>query len=241
MLTEALAKLFHRNEESMTYDKRLTVTHWFFVFVSSFARASTEKEKQTLRKNLIRYEGDVRHMYLDAEGYVTIGVGHLVPNLAAALKLNLVVGKTGAIATDAQITIDYEAVKKQWKSDTAAPYYKKYTQLIMTAVEVDRLTNKHIRTFYNELKRLFPDFDDYPTEARLALLDMIFNLGMTKLRNLFPKLNKAVKAKNWAEAVAESRRKSPVSDARNNYVKALFEVAAKDAEQASTENQNTGP
>jgi len=26
-IDEALAKLFHRNEESMTYDKRLTVTH----------------------------------------------------------------------------------------------------------------------------------------------------------------------------------------------------------------------
>ncbi len=71
-----------------------------------------EKEKQTLRKNLIRYEGDVRHMYLDTEGYVTIGVGHLVRNLAAALKLNLVVGKTGVIATEAQITTDYEMVKK---------------------------------------------------------------------------------------------------------------------------------
>ncbi len=71
-----------------------------------------EKEKQTLRKSLIRYEGDVRHMYLDSKGHVTIGVGHLVRNLAAALKLNLVVGKTGVIATEAQITTDYEMVKK---------------------------------------------------------------------------------------------------------------------------------
>ncbi len=187
----------------------------------------TEKEKKTLRKNLTRYEGDVRHMYLDTEGHVTIGVGHLIRDLATVLKLNLVVGKTGAIATKEQITADYEAVKEQWKSDTAAPYYKKYTQLIMKKVEVDRLTNKHIKNFYNELKRLFPDFYSYPTEVRLALLDMIFNLGMTKLRNLFPKLNKAVKAKKWTEAAAESRRKFPVSDARNKYVKALFEAAAK--------------
>jgi len=195
----------------------------------------TEKEKRTLRENLIRYEGDVRHMYLDSEGHVTIGVGHLVPNLAAALKLNLVVGKTGAIATETQITTDYELVKKQAEGGYAYTY-KKYTQLIMKKIEVNRLTNKHINNFYNELKKLFPSFDDYPTEARLALLDMIFNLGMTKLRNLFPKLNKAVKAKKWAEAAAESRRKSPVSDARNNYVRALFEAAAKNAEQTSTEN-----
>ncbi|VAW27453.1 hypothetical protein MNBD_BACTEROID06-1343, partial [hydrothermal vent metagenome] len=169
-------------------------------------------------------------------GHMTIGVGHLVPNLAAALKLNLVVGKTGAIATKEQITADYENVKKHWLANAAAPYYKKYTQLIMKKVEVNRLINQHINKFYTELKRLYPDFDDYPTEVRLALLDMIFNLGMTKLRNLFPKLNKAVKAKKWAEAAAESRRKFPVSDARNNYVRALFEAAAKNAEKTSTEN-----
>jgi len=46
----------------------------------------TEKEKNTLRKNLIRYEGNVPHMYLDKKGYLTIGVGHLVRDLAAALK-----------------------------------------------------------------------------------------------------------------------------------------------------------
>jgi len=190
----------------------------------------TEKEKQTLRKNLIRYEGDVRHMYLDKKGYLTIGVGHLVPNLAAALKLNLVVGKTGASATEAQITTDYETVKKNWIPNTAAPYYKKYTQLIMTGVEVNRLTNKHIKNFYDELKKLFPDFDDYPTEVRLGLLDMIFNLGMTRLKNKFPKFCKAIKAKKWVEAVAESNRPG-LEDLRNRYVRGLFEVAAKSADE----------
>ncbi|MCF6257490.1 MAG: hypothetical protein L3J98_10250 [Gammaproteobacteria bacterium] len=196
----------------------------------------TEKEKQTLRKNLIRYEGDVRHMYLDTEGYVTIGVGHLVPNLAAALKLNLVVGKTGAIATEAQITIDYESVKKQPKGGIAYTY-KKYTQLIMTGVEVNRLTNKHIKTFCKELKKLFPDFDDYPTEARLGLLDMIFNLGMTRLKGRFPKFCKAVKEKNWAAAAVESNRPD-IQPPRNKYVRELFEVVA---ENVSTENRNANP
>ncbi len=199
----------------------------------------TEKEKQILRKNLIRYEGNVPHMYLDSVGLVTIGVGNMIRNLTAALKLNLVVRKTGAIATKEQITADYENVKKHWLSGATAPYYKKYTQLIMTGVEVNRLTNKHIKNFYSELKRLFPDFDDYPTEARLALLDMIFNLGMEKLKNLFPKLNKAVKVKDWAEAAAQSNRPQ-LEDLRNRYVRELFEAAAKGVGKIPTENQNTG-
>lgn len=200
----------------------------------------TAEEKTVLKKNLIRYEKYIPHMYLDSAGELTIGVGHLVRDLAAALELNLVVAKTGAIASKEQITADYEKVKKSWVSNTAAGYYKKYTQLIMTRVEANRLTNKHIRSFYNELKKLFPDFDDYPTEARLALLDMIFNLGMTALKRDWPKLNTAVKAKNWSEAAAESNRPM-LADSRNSYVRGLFEAVAKDAEQASTENQNAGP
>jgi len=185
----------------------------------------TAEEKTILKKNLIRYEGDVRHMYLDSVGELTIGVGHLVRDLEAALELNLVVGKTGAIATKEQITTDYEKVKESWVPNTAARYYKKYTQLIMTKVEVNRLTNNHIRKFYNELKRLFPDFDEYPTEVRLGLLDMIFNLGMTALKRDWPKLNKAVNAKDWAKAAAESNRPE-LGDLRNSYVRGLFEAAA---------------
>ncbi len=183
----------------------------------------TEIEKMTLRKKLVRYEGNVPHMYLDTVGHVTIGVGHLVRKPEDVLKLNLVVAggeRAGAIATKEQLTADYENVKK-------------HTQLIMKTVEVNRLTNKHIKRFYSELKRLFPEFDDYPTEARLALLDMIFNLGMTALKRDWPKLNKAVKSKNWTEAAAQSNRPQ-VGDPRNSYVRGLFEAAAK----SSGENAN---
>lgn len=192
----------------------------------------TETEKMILRKKLVRYEGNVPHMYLDSLGHVTIGVGHLVRNLRNALKLNLVVAggeRAGAIATKEQLTADYENVKKQPPGQLAYKY-KKYTKLIMKVVEVNRLTNKHIKSFYSELKRLFPEFDDYPTEARLALLDIIFNLGMTKLRKEWPKLNKAVKIKDWTEAAAESNRPE-LGDLRNSYVRELFEATAKSADE----------
>jgi len=135
--------------------------------------------------------------------------------------------RAGAIATNEQLTADYENVKKQPLGQRANKY-KKHTRLIMKEVEIKRLTNKHIKKFYNELKRLFPDFDGYPTEARLALLDMIFNLGMTALKRDWPKLNKAVKSKDWTEAATQSNRPQ-VGDLRNSYVRELFGAAAKSA------------
>jgi len=197
----------------------------------------TGSEKTTLRTKLNSYEGNVAHMYLDSNGHVTVGTGHLVSSLIEAQNLNLVVEKTSAKATKVQIKTDYETVKKQPKNKRAS-YYKKHTKLIMTITERNKLTNKHIESFYKELKRLYSDFDDYPTKARLALFDMIFNLGMTRLKSKYPNLNKAVKAKKWTEAAAQSHRKPPISDARNKYVKELFEAVAKAADKVSTTNEN---
>lgn len=55
---------------------------------------------------------------------------------------------------------------------------------------------------------------------------MIFNLGMTKLRNGFPNYNKSIKAKDWNKAANESNRLD-IALARNKYVKELLNKAAK--------------
>jgi len=197
----------------------------------------TGTEKSTLRTKLSSYEGNIPYMYLDSNGYVTIGVGHLTPSLEAAQKLNLVVEKTGAKASKAQIKSDFEAVKKQ-QGGKPAHSYKKHTKLIMTITERNKLTNEHIESFYRELNRFYPNFDEYPAKVRLALFDMIFNLGMSRLKSLFPSFNKAVKAKKWTEAAAQSNRQPPIAPARNKYVRELFEAAAKDADNASAANKN---
>lgn len=44
----------------------------------------TTAERATLKLKLEKYEGKVNHMYLDSKGYVTVGVGHLVKDLASA-------------------------------------------------------------------------------------------------------------------------------------------------------------
>jgi len=197
----------------------------------------TGTEKTTLRTKLNNYEGNIAHMYLDSNGYVTIGVGHLVSSLEEAQKLNLVVEKTSKKATKAQIKTDYEAVKKQLEGKPAHSY-KKHTKLTMTITERNKLTNEHIESFYKELKRLYPDFDDYPTKVRLALFDMIFNIGMTALKRDWVNLNKAVKGKKWTEAAAQSHRKPPIAEARNKYVKELFEATAKEVDKAATAKKN---
>ncbi len=184
------------------------------------------EEKSELRKKLEQYEGRIDHMYQDTKGFVTIGVGHLIKDVAAAQELDFVHRQGNRAATSEEIEADFEAVKKQ-SAGLFASAYKKYTKLNLPATSIDALTDKHIESFEKELQRIYGDeeFDAYPTEVRLALFDMIFNLGMPTLKNGFPSFNKAIKVKDWSTAAKESSRRD-VAPARNSYVRGLFEKAA---------------
>lgn len=196
---------------------------------------ASESEKTTLRQKLETYEGCVEHMYLDTKGYVTVGVGHLLSTLTNAQSLAFIVQKDSKAATKEQIKTDYDTVKKQTKGLLSSTY-KKHTKLKLKKTDIDKLTNKHIDTFEGELKKVYGSdaFAAFPSEVRLALFDMIFNLGMTNLKNKFPTFNKYIKAKNWSDAAKESNR-SDVSDARNKYVKDLLEKAAKDSAKTTSD------
>jgi GH24 family phage-related lysozyme (muramidase) len=181
-------------------------------------------EKTTLRAKMEKYEGKVSHMYLDSKGLVTVGVGHLLKDLASAQKLNFK-KSNNMLASKGEIKADYDAVKKQSKNRIAS-FYKKHVVLKLLDVDMNALTNKHIDSFEGELKRIFSDFSTYPTEVKFALFDLIFNVGMTDLNNKWPNFKAAIKAKDWTKAAKESNRKSPISAERNKYVKDLLEKAA---------------
>jgi len=180
----------------------------------------TAIEKQNIRKKLEEYEGFIEHIYRDSKGLATVAVGHMMPNVQAAQQLTFYTAKGGR-ATPAEIKVDYDAVMKQ-PANRLASFYKRFTVLKIKRTDADTLTNKHIDSFHKELKRIYLDFDKFPSDAKLALMDLIFNVGMTNLKNKWPTMNAAIKAKDWAKAAANSNRKAPISAARNKYVKDLF-------------------
>lgn len=179
----------------------------------------SEKEKKTLRHNIERYEGRVNHMYLDSCGYVTVGVGHLLAKADHACDLPFK-KEDGSPASREDIEHEYSELKKQ-PGNKLAKYYREFTSLRLIDEDINQLTDKHIDTFYGELKRIYGDFDGFPSSAKLAAFDLIFNLGMTKLKNKWPNFNASVAAKDWVAAASNSRRRG-ISDERNEYVKALL-------------------
>ncbi|MCV6590760.1 MAG: glycoside hydrolase family protein [Marinobacterium sp.] len=177
-----------------------------------------------LRKELKKSEGSIPYMYLDTVGKVTVGVGNMLPDVAAAQQLGFVERATGREATAAEIAADFNAVQAQ-PAARVASFYKEYTHLELPEAKIDELLNQRIREFEQGLKRNFPEFDSYPITAQMAMMDMAFNLGVQGLVTKFPSMTRAIRRMDWKAAAKESHRRQ-VSDSRNAVVKQWFDEAA---------------
>ena len=189
-----------------------------------------EKTRLLIRKG----EGSIPHMYLDTLGNVTVGVGQLLRTPEDALELPFVMRQMGALrtsssrvwsgrrASDGEIRRDWEAVNDQQSGLTiVASAYKHYTRLELPEPEIDALLDRRIREFENDLKTRFSDYDDFPENIRLGLLDMAFNLGCHGLVTKFPTFTAAIIDRDWetaargksrqARGLVESRRCSKLS------------------------------
>jgi GH24 family phage-related lysozyme (muramidase) len=143
------------------------------------------------------------------------------------------------MANLAEKQAEYDKIAKlPYGQRYGASSFKSHTTLVMKDIDINTQREKHINSFYTELTRIYKkskgysdDFDKLHKNVQLALFDMIFNLGATKITGSFPSFNKALKAEDWKKAATESNRPD-VNLARNQYVKQLLNavpVAAKPA------------
>lgn len=171
------------------------------------------------------FEEFVGHLYLDTGGNVTVGYGHMVPTAAAMAALSMTKG--GKPAAKQEKEAEWTEIKKQAKGYKAS-YYKQFCKLEMSEPDARALLKTDLEKSAADLLTRFPKLDDYPEEAQDALLDMMFNIGITKFNSTsWPGLFKAVVAMDWKRAATESHRKPPIPEARNKAIADLFLEAAK--------------
>jgi GH24 family phage-related lysozyme (muramidase) len=173
---------------------------------------------------LRRHEGVVNHMYLDVVGLVTIGVGFLLPDAAAAQALNLVRRDGGNPASVDEKAADWEAVHSRPKAELAANY-RAFTRLDLPDTAIDAELADLITGFVRNLESRFPQFQNYPAPAQTGLIDMVYSLGPAGLFRGFPKFCAAVDQQDWAACAQEGIRGN-VSQSRNEELQGLFVEAA---------------
>jgi GH24 family phage-related lysozyme (muramidase) len=177
-----------------------------------------------LRRDLLRWEGETRHMYRDSNGFVTTGIGHLLKTAEAAVKLPWVHASTGHPASSSEVRTAFSSIAGM-TANHKAPYYENGSDLRLPTNVVRDLAEQRLeREFLPGVRRLCPHFDNYPAPAQSALVDMAYNLGVGGLGK-FKKLIAACERGDFATAAVESHRKSR-HEHRNDATRALFLEAA---------------
>lgn len=185
-------------------------------------------------------ENEVPYLYLDTVGKVTVGIGTMLPDAAAAEVLPFEkCDKEGRCvpATKEEIDSAFDTISKLPKGKRWT-YYEKHTDIRLPESAMERLTMDHLDKDEANLVALFPEYDTYPPRVRAALLDLIYNLGASGLRNKFPKFVAAIKAKDWKTAAAESHRPQ-VNDFRNSYVSDFLMDAYNDEQKCKKDKPST--
>jgi GH24 family phage-related lysozyme (muramidase) len=186
--------------------------------------------EQSLAK-LKEFEGCVPWMYRDTVGKVTVGVGLMLPDAKAALALPFFLGARPA--TPEEIASDYARVDAL-SLGRASTFYKAPTSLELTQPAIDAKLRSVLEGFEATLRTQFPHYDTLPDGVKMALLDMIYNLGPAGLFHGFPHLVAAVQTGAWAQAAEHCMRRGP-GPARNAWTRQQFLTAVISTIQAEAE------
>ena len=173
---------------------------------------------QSLAK-LKEFEGCVPWMYLDTIGRVTVGVGLMLPNVEAALALPFLAAG-GQAATSEQIAAEFVRVSGLLKGRSAT-FYRHGGDLELAEATIEAKLLEVIGQFERSLRAKLPKYDHLPDGVKMALIDMIYNLGPSKLFAQYPKLLQAVTAGDWVQAAEACLRRGP-GGARNAWTREQF-------------------
>jgi GH24 family phage-related lysozyme (muramidase) len=173
--------------------------------------------EQSLEK-LKEFEGCVPWMYRDTVGKVTVGVGLMLPDAQAAQALPFLLNNRPA--TPEEIATEYARVDAMTLGKAAA-FYRIPASLELSQQTIDAKLLSVLLGFEADLRGEFPRYDAFPDAIKLALLDLIYNLGPAGLFRGFPHLVAAVQSGNWSLAADHCARRGP-APARNNWTKQQF-------------------
>ena len=177
--------------------------------------------EQSLAK-IKEFEGAIPWMYLDTVGKVTVGVGLMLTNEAAANALPFEVN--GEPATAEVISSEFSRVSAMKKGLVAKSYSSKQG-VTLSEETIDAKLRDTLEGFEGYLRSHLDGYDALPDAAKLALLDMVYNLGPGRLFAEYSHLIAAIERGDWKSAAQASMRRGP-SAARNEWVKEQFLAAA---------------
>jgi lysozyme len=127
-----------------------------------------------LYNQIADHEGVVQQAYVDSTGHKTIGIGFNLDDASNIKKLE----KIGVSVED--------LLSGKQLSDS----------------EIKTLYNISISQAYRDAKTFLPDLESHPSDVQKAVVDMSFNLGLTRLLK-FKQVRQALFQRNYRKAADE--------------------------------------
>ena len=84
------------------------------------------------------------------------------------------------------------------------PEYGKPIGTKVTMERIDEVFEKDLDSVEADCKRLYPDFDDLPEQGQRVIANMMFNLGLPRLRK-FVNMKKRIDERDWVGAALEGQ------------------------------------
>lgn len=186
------------------------------------------------------FEGRCRWLYCDSVGLPTFGVGNMVPNPAAD-RLHPWKRQDGQLATAAEVASDYARVLAM-PADKLPHFYFCTSSLLVDDSYITTLLRTRGLGFAAQLRTMLPQFDSYTVDAKIALVDMTFNLGIghearpgeraTGLHeydvHMIPALRQSPPAYLTARAWCTRNGSQPSFNTRNEWTREKFAMAAEE-------------
>jgi len=181
------------------------------------------------------FEGRCRYMYPDIRGLVSGGIGALFDPISLCTYLpwlnsdnspasnDDIVGEWNAMKQRGRL---YTATADSWKTYPGGGHFGQFATLHLTDESIDDLLQSKADFFDRHLCTELPGYEQFPAEAQLALLSMLWALGTL---SGYPLLRTALASADWPEC----SRQAHIRDADNPGVRprnaanaALFLLAA---------------
>lgn len=165
-------------------------------------------DKGKFRNHVGIFEGVVQYMYLDVEGNVTVGIGHLIDDAAAAKILPFHDRQTRLASQSVHIENAFNKVLRHIeKARGGASAFKEITRIDLDLDAIEALFEADVRQTIVELEHEYPNYKTYPGMVQLGMLDLAYNMGARNFASQFQEFKKGLDDRNWAKVAMESRRR----------------------------------
>lgn len=169
-------------------------------------------DKGKFRNHVGFFEGVVQYMYLDVEFNVTVGIGHLIEDVAKAEALPFYRRQSKANPHPVHVKNAFDKVRQNRAlAQDGASAFEDITHLDLDLTVIEALFDNDVagfkKLFGSGTGQRFDDFWTYPAGAQLGMLDIAYTMGVHGFFDSFPVFKIALETRNWLGAADQSGRK----------------------------------